>query len=244
MFGTMLLDVGVLLLVSGFIAVYRHHIKAGHARRALELPPVPVAAARDDRHLRISGRIVASDEGCLTAPCSGASAVWFRVRLWRIVARPHGPWAIILEQTESASFYVDDGSGQRAKVKALGPNVYAETTGFNQVLERTNAFLNERGANWSDGDRCEEECLRPGDDVSVVGFLQREPGVLQPMEYRDGMQDGERVVRGAPEHELIVGTPAALRRERGGVYRGGRIAMAIGALAMVAGLIARGIAPE
>ena len=72
-------------------------------------------------------------------------------------------------------------------------------------------FLHERGADWSGADLCEAESLRPGDGVSVVGFLQRGPSVLGPKEYRDGVQSGELMVDAAPGRDLIVGTPASLR---------------------------------
>ena len=85
-FGTMLICVGVLVAASGAIAMARHRARTAYALRIARLPPTQISDAREDQRVRIDGMAVARDEGgLLVAPCSGLPAVWFRVRVHRIV---------------------------------------------------------------------------------------------------------------------------------------------------------------
>jgi hypothetical protein len=249
MLGTMLVDVGIILIISGFVATFRHRVPAGHARRVFKLPESAIACGDTGRQSRITGRVVASDEGCLVAPCSGESAVWFRVRVRRKVARGRGGllWATVAEEAACKAFYIDDDSGESARVTAIGAKVYVDMKTFEmsspQVIERMGSFLGERGVGDVGADLFEEECLSPGDSVIVVGRLRRETGALRPSEYRD-VASRELTIRSESGQELIVGTQASLRRERGGVHLIGQVAMAVGALAVMVGFIARWIVPE
>jgi hypothetical protein len=89
----------------------------------------------------------------------------------------------------------------------------------------------------------EEECLHPGESVAVVGLPQRASGVPTRRRYRDA-HSSEWVMRAAPGQQVIVAKPEVLRRALRGTYLMGRIAMALGFLAIVAGVIAHQIAPE
>ena len=82
-------------------------------------------------------------------------AVWFRIRVKRRVGRQYGGegsggslWATFSEDVGSTSFYIDDGSGERAKVTAAGPNVYAGTYRFvtlpDRITDRVSALVCER----------------------------------------------------------------------------------------------------
>jgi hypothetical protein len=185
MFGTMLVDVGILVLVSGLISTYLHRIKARHARLALDLPQALAVRDGTEQPSRVSGCIVAPDDGCLVAPCSGASVVWFCIRVHRNVGRggKGSLWATLAEEVDSKSVYLEDGSGSRIRVALAGAAVYVDAKGFDtsspELVERVNAFLNQRGILSLDGDR-EEQCLVPGDSVNAVGLLRREGGELRP----------------------------------------------------------------
>jgi hypothetical protein len=188
----------------------------------------------------------------------------------------------VVDEEDVAPFYVEDGSGERARVVGTGGCLSADTKVFQTLspaaLERLTLFLTGRGHTWfellrtsqsktaaadcpatdrentktareplvgndSGAEIYEEECLRPGDSVTVMGLSRRGPSASGPMLYRDE-HASELVIQAAPGQELIVSTPKQLRRERRGVYLAGQIIMATGVLAILAGFVAHQITPE
>jgi E3 Ubiquitin ligase len=255
MFCVMLMYVGGMLVISGFVAAHLHRAEGRLARRAPHLPPRRAGdlVGTAEALVRVDGKVVAEDGGCLIAPCSGKPAAWFRVRLLQRLASRSGGigsggslWATLTNEVASAKFLIEDGSGERIRVNPEEISVAIETTAFRslspEALERLQKFLSQRGTSNFIADLYEEECLQPGDSVIAVGCIEREAGVAVAKEYRD-VPSSSLVMRAFPNEQVIVGTAASLGRQRGGAYLAGQIAMIAGASAMVTGLVIRLLLP-
>jgi len=254
MFGTMVMCVGMLLVVASLIVGSRYRAKAALAHRVLRLRSMPIAAVLDMRRVRVNGKIVRSEARSLVAPFSGDPSVWFRVRLRRVLGSGGGGdggggalWATIIEESDAAPFYVDDGSGQRAHVTATNFRTLAAGKTFDKLddeaSERLRAFLVDRGHEPTSADVYEEECLHPGEDVVVVGLSRRSAGEVRPELYRDA-PSSELLLQADSDQELIVATPEALRRARGGAFLATQTVMALGIVAIVVGIVVHKMIPE
>ena len=248
MFSTMLICVGVLLTVSGGIAIGLHRSVAALAARILGRRPVSIAEVVHDGPVRIDGTVTAGGEGTLIAPCSGEVVVWFRLRLRNFAGGGSGDggggsvWITAADEQCGMPFHVEDGSGAHAEIMTSRARVMAKAVGFRELPlgahDRVRLFLDERGIETCVADAYEEECLRVGERVSVAGPARREAGAPVPIPYRD-VPSSRLIVEAGPGQELVVGTPEAVRRARGGVYRGGWVAMVLGIAMIAVGLVGR-----
>jgi hypothetical protein len=247
MFSTMLICVGVLLMVSGGVAVWLNRSVAALARRMLGRRPVSIARVAVDGLVRIDGTVVAGDEGTLIAPCSGEAVVWFRLRLHNSAGGGGGDsgsplWVTVADEQCATAFRVDDGSGALAVVKPTGVHCMARTVRFPELPlgapDRVRLFLEARRSDRWMADVYEEESLRLGDRVTVNGPARREPDAPQQIVYRDG-PSSRIVLDAAAGGEVVVATPDAVRRALGGAYRAGRLAIVVGVAMFVAGLVGR-----
>src|ERR1019366_6546946 len=246
-FSTMLVSVGILLVASGGAAVSLRRSLATLAARLLGRRPVPIAQVVHDGPLRIDGTVTAGVEGTLIAPCSGEAVVWFRLRLRNLAAsaggEAGGPIMITIADEQCGTpFQVEDGSGAHAEIMTSGAQVMTKAVGFRELPlgahERVRLFLEGKGNETWIAEAYEEECLRPGDRVSVAGPARRDPMGPEPIPYRD-VPASRLIVEAIPGQELVVATPEAVRRALGGVNRGGRIAVVVGIAMIAAGLVGR-----
>jgi hypothetical protein len=250
MFGTMLISVGTLLVISGAVASWRHRTEAARARRILRLPQKRIVDLPAGEPARIEGKIV-PQQALLVAPCSGEAAVWFRVRLREFIGSAGGGdggggalWRTLVEEEFVTPFWVEDAFGGRARIIETEPQLSASAriTTFKTLspegLTRLRLVLSERGHEFTGADVYEEQCLHAGDVVNVVGLSRLEPGPTQPNLYRDA-PSVELVVQGGTDQELIVVSSETLRYARGGVYLAGRIAIVVGTLVLACGFIVR-----
>jgi hypothetical protein len=259
-FGMMLICVGVLGLVSGAIAMALHRARAERALRVIRLQPTRIANASQGGPVRIDGIAVAPEDGALlVAPCSDLPAVWFRVRVLRRLGSTGGQsggplWQPAIDEQHGTSFDVLDRGADRARVNASEAEILVDGQNFippenpslssaGHVLsqlahERVGRFLQGRGHEWWFGDMYEEQCICPGEGVSVVGLAGRDPGPVVPTPYRDA-PSSTLVLRAGPEQKLILVKPEAARRERYGVYLVGQIAVALGLASLIAGIVIR-----
>jgi len=247
MFSTMLICVGVLLTVSGAVAVGLHRSVATLATRVLRHRPVSIARVVLDGPVRIDGTVAAGDQGTLIAPCSGEAVVWFRLRLRNFAGGGGGEgggsvWVTVADEQCGTAFRVHDGSGAFAVVNPTGAHCIAKAVRFNELPlgahDRVRMFLEGRRTDWI-ADVYEEESLRLGDRVAVTGLARREPDTPKPILYRDGPSSRIVLDTAAGGGELVVVTPDAVRRALGGAYRGGRVAIVVGVAMFVAGLVGR-----
>jgi hypothetical protein len=205
--------VGVLLLWFGFLAM-RAVIRRARRRAAVlrAAPVTTIARAVGNGPVRIAGTIVAGDEGLVAAPFSGLSAVWVRVQ----VARAEGKRVSfpLVDKTASRPFYVDDGSGQLARVLPDGAcvecpsNTQEGSTWREPIIGSLDAILDEESARRIgpiplDVLRYSETALVPGDRVLVVGPSRREPGPSVETVYRS-LSTAKLDLCAKPEEEIVI----------------------------------------
>ena len=239
MIGTMLCCVGVLLLGSSAVVAARKGTTAVLAHRVLEATPVPIARivrSGRDGPVCLDGIVAAGERGTLVAPCSGRPVVWSRLKVWRNVEASVGRTRVtFVDEDQSVPFYVDDGSAPPARIATAGMRGIGVTEAFRtlppEALERVRTFLTERGYPHRIADGYEEESIRCGDRVSVVGLLHRDATSQAPASVLE--------VEGASDQELIVAIPGiALRTRRRATWASPLLAL-LGIAAIAAGFVVR-----
>jgi hypothetical protein len=159
----------------------------------------------------IEGEVRPSEQGLLTAPCSGRPAVWARVVAY---SASDETLVRVLDETAGRAFFIDDGSGQTARILPdrahvdLGPtrgllalkDLESRGTRSDDFSPGLRAFLRSRGRS-GDGLRdvvVDEVRLEPGESVVAVGVVQRGP-VAEESGYRG--VSGAALVMAAGEGE-------------------------------------------
>ncbi len=191
---------GILFLIGVIVAL--SNVKNWQRRqRIVQTPTTPIAHAPGNTVVEIKGRILPGEQGLVQAPFSGRHAVWCRVTVQEL--RRSGKsshWHTVLVEIDGRPFYVDDGSGQVARVMPGGANVILERQNvassgtFNDAAPHLEAFLRSRGkqsTTWlgfNKSIRYEEEVLAPHDALYALGPSRREPG--------PPVHDGYRMVPG------------------------------------------------
>ena len=196
---------GIVFLIGGIVLLLS--LKSMRRRkRIIGTPTSPVAQAPGNGPVELKGRIVPSEQGVLQAPFSGRHAVWVRVIVqeWRQHGRS-GSWYTILNEIDSRSFFIDDGSGQMARVLPQGAEVILDThtvgkSGtFNDAQPHLEAFLMSRGMKstnflgFNKSMQYQEEIMVPNDNIYALGPSRREAG--------PPVNDGYRMV---PSSQLIM----------------------------------------
>ena len=198
-FGGTLFFIGVIVGLTG-LKNYRRR------QRIIATPTSPAAQAPGNAPVEIKGRIVPGEQGVLQSPFSGRHAVWCRVTV--LEHRSSGRssyWATILKEIDQREFFVDDGSGQLAKILPHGAEVIldaqqvASSGTFNDASQHLHAFLASRGhaaTSWLGFNktmRYTEEVLVPNDPLYALGPSRRDPG--------PPVNDGYRM---SPSSQLVL----------------------------------------
>jgi hypothetical protein len=198
-FGGILFVIGVIVALTG-LKNYRRR------QRILATPTSPIAQDPGNGPVEVKGRIVPGEQGVLQTPFSGRHAVWCRVSVleYRSSGRS-GHWVTILREVDQREFFVDDGSGQMAKVIPVGAEVIldqqqiASSGTFNDAPPHLQAFLASRGHSttsflgFNKSMRYQEEVLAPGDPLYALGPSRRDAG--------PPVHDGYRM---APSSQLVL----------------------------------------
>lgn len=210
-FGTILFVIGIIVTLTGLKNFRRR-------KRILATPTSPIAQAPGNAPVEIKGRIVPGEQGVLQAPFSGRHAVWARITVME--HRQSGRssyWATIIKEVDQREFFVDDGSGQLAKIVPQGAEVIldaqqvASSGTFNDASPHLQAFLASRGhstTSWlgfNKSMRYTEELLVPQDPLYALGPSRREAGPPVNDGYR--MSPSSQLVLFAgmgEQHELIL----------------------------------------
>ena len=238
-FGGILLLIGVIVTLTG--------LKNWNRRsRILNTPTSPIAQAPGNGAVEIKGRIVPSEQGVVQAPFSGRYAVWVRVTVQELRRSGRSSyWATILNEIDARSFFVDDGSGQVARIMPQGANVMldAQNVGssgtFNDASPHLQAFLASRGlssTSWlgfNKSMRYNEEVLAPTDPLYALGPSRRDPGPPVSDGYRMAPSSQLVLYNGAgAAHELILTnkTEEQLTNKLSWGFVGGLVTTGIGAL--------------
>jgi hypothetical protein len=212
------LIIGGFIFVLGVIFTLSNIRNLKRRKRIIATPTLPVAQAPGGGVVEIKGRIVPGEQGVVQAPFSGRPAVWCRIHVeqYRSSGRS-GRWVTLHKEVDTRPFYVDDGSGQTARVMPHGAEVLLESQNvassgtFNDAAPHLEAFLASRGlksTNWLGFNkrmRYSEEVLSPHDALYALGPSRREAGPPVYDGYR--MAPGSQLVMFGdvgPEGELLL----------------------------------------
>jgi hypothetical protein len=94
-------------------------------KRILATPTSPVRQAMGGR-VEIKGHIAPSEDGLVVAPFSGREVVWARVTVERITGGTSSSSSVVLSKVDSRPFFVDDDSGEVARILPQGANVVVD----------------------------------------------------------------------------------------------------------------------
>lgn len=201
----LLIGGGVIFLIGAIIALV--NIKNMKRRsRIIATPTSPIAQAAGNGPVEIKGRVVPGDQGVVMAPFSGRTGVWVKIQVqeYRSSGRS-GYWATLLDELDHRPFYVDDASGQLARIDANGANVIVDThtvasSGmFSDAQPHIQQFLASRGistTSWIGMNkrmRFSEQVILPDGPIYAIGPSRREPG--------PPVNDGYRMV---PGNQLVM----------------------------------------
>ena len=223
-------------------------------KRIMDTPTSPIAQATGQGRVEVKGRVVAGEQGLLQAPFSGRHGVWVRITVQEHRSTGRSSyWATIVNEVDLRPFYVEDGSGQRARVMPQGAEVIldaqniANSGTFNDAPPHLQAFLAARGLSttsflgFNKRIRYDEQVLTVGDAIYALGPSQREPGPPVSDGYR--MVPGSQLVMFAGqggELELILTNKSEeqLVSKLLWGFVGGLITLGIGGLFILAGMVA------
>lgn len=201
-----LLVLGGIVLIVGVILTLTNLKNYKRRQRIVATPTSPIAQAPGNALVEIKGRIAPSEQGLVQTPFSGRHAVWVRVTVQELRSSGRSSyWHTLLAEVDARPFFVDDGSGQLARVMPLGAEVLLEKQNiassgtFNDPPPHLQAFLAARGlssTSWlgfNKSMRYEEEVLAPNDALYALGPSRRDPG--------PPVNDGYRMV---PSSQLVM----------------------------------------
>jgi hypothetical protein len=188
-------------------------------------PRVPIQAAPAGARVHIRGLIAAGEQGLILTPFTGRRAVWARIAVEEREGK--SGWRQILLAEEGRVFFVDDGSGERARVDPASAYVLAERetvaeSGFLRDMPvEIEAFLAMRGLTsktdfgFNKAMRCVETVLVEGARIAAIGTSERRAGPVVTSGYRS-VASTELVLSTStrPSTELVLATEGAARQRR------------------------------
>lgn len=205
MSSVVLIVAGVLFFI-GALMTFGNIKNFRRRQRIIATPTSPVAQAPGNNRVEIKGRVVPSEQGVVQTPFSGRHAVWCRVTVQELRSSGRSTyWHTVITEVDARSFFVDDGSGQMARILPENAEVMLEKQNvassgtFNDPPPHLVAFLQSRGrstTSWlgfNKSMRYEEEILVPGDALYALGPSRRDPG--------PPVNDGYRMV---PTSQLVM----------------------------------------
>jgi hypothetical protein len=251
---------GGALFFIGIVSALTNLKNFARRRRVRAIPTSSISQSTGGL-VEIKGYIVAGEKGLVEAPISERQVVWARVTVQQAHssgggdgAVPTTSWTTVLQEITGGPFFVDDGSGEVARILPSGANVIldaksvAESGTFYDASPGFEAFLlshdlsskNFFGFNKTLSLR--EELLTPGDTLYALGPSRREPGPpasegsdlaapSQLVMYADPGAHGELILTNKSEKQL------AARLTRQFVF--GLACMGAGALLFAAGVLIR-----
>jgi hypothetical protein len=247
---------GIGLFFIGVVIVLSNLNNLARRKRILATPMSPVRQAMGGR-VEIKGHIVPSEDGLVMAPFSGREVVWARVTVERITASTgSSSSSVVLSKVDSRPFFVDDNSGEVARILPQDANVVVDkavvSSGFGQPPPHIEDFMRARDLSTTDffGGRktmiYTEELLAPGDALYAIGPSRRDPGPpvsdgtavapsSQLVMYADSGARGELILTNKAEEQLVS------RLLRG--FALGLICTGAGALAFLVGVVLAVLVP-
>jgi len=215
------------VLIIGVVTVAGSAGNWRRRQRIIATPTTPIAQCSGDSVVEIKGKVVASEQGSFKTPFSGRDAVFCRITVQERRSRGKSSyWHTVVEEIDARDFYVEDGSGQQARIQPKGANTVldkqsvASSGMFNDPPPQLTSFLQARGVSsetWLGTNKNMqylEEVLAPGDSLYAIGPSHREAGPPAPDAYRDapasrlvmsGMNSGamELLISNKSEDDLV-----------------------------------------
>jgi hypothetical protein len=247
-----LVIVGGFMTLVGGLSMARGREDLARRRRIMSTPTSRITEAQGGL-VEIAGRLVVGDKGTISAPFSGRAAVFVRVLVEEYRQRgKSGTWVTVFSESMAREFYVEDGSGERARIDPTGAKFVldrqkiASSGTFKDPPPALAEFLARHGlesTSWlgfNKSMRYEEELVGVGDMVYALGPSRREAGPPALDGYRTGATtqlvlssmgtgDGELLVSNKAEKELVS---KMLR-----VFVVGAVVVALGLGVVAAGLL-------
>jgi hypothetical protein len=236
---------GIALFLTGVVTMLSNLNNVARRKRIRATPTSPVREAMGGL-VEIKGRIAPSEDGLVMAPFSGREVVWAHVTVERITGGTSSSSSVVLSKVDSRPFFVDDDSGEVARILPQGANVVVDkavvSSGLRQPPPHIEDFLRARGLSSTDffGRRKTmsylEELLAPGDALCALGPSRRDPG--PPASDDTGVAPSSQLVMyaGTGAHGELILTNKAEEQLVSRLLRGfvlGLICTGAGALAFL-----------
>jgi hypothetical protein len=181
---------GALTVFGGIVVLAMSRSDLERRRKILATPTSRIANAPGTGLVEIKGRIVPGEQGFVQTPFSHTPCVWYRICVeeYHSGHKGGGHWSKVHTECDGRVFYVDDGSGQLARVQPRNANVVldvlnvAQSGTFRDPTPDLQAFLHSRGLHstgllgFNRSLRYREERLVPGDHLFALGPSMREAG--------------------------------------------------------------------
>ena len=144
--------IGGILALVGVIVMLANIRNMQRRARIKATPTSKIAQASGVGHVEINGAVVPGDNGVFATPIGNKPAVWARVVVQELRRRgKSSTWVNIYKETYDRVFYVDDGSGERARVHTerammVLDQAQVASTGFlRNPTPQVQQFLAQRG---------------------------------------------------------------------------------------------------
>ena len=184
-----LLFLGAGLVGMGMILVLSNLKNVARRKHILATATSPISQAMGGP-VEIKGNIVPSEKGLVEAPLSGRQAVWTRVTVTQFNSGSGttGGSSTVLNEVNGRPFFVDDSSGEVARIIPDGANVVLDQQSvgnsgqFHDAPPGFEEFLSARGLSsksffgFNKTMSFYEELLTPGDALYARGPSRREQG--------------------------------------------------------------------
>ena len=183
-----LLSLGAVLVLMGMILVLSNLKNVARRKRILATATSPISQAMGGP-VEIKGNIVPSEKGLVEAPLSGRQAVWTRVTVTQFSGSGNSSGSsTVLKEVNGRPFFVDDSSGEVARIIPDGANVVLDQQSvgnsgqFNDAPPGIEEFLSARGLSsksffgFNKTMSFYEELLAPGDALYARGPSRRDHG--------------------------------------------------------------------
>jgi hypothetical protein len=236
--------IGLICIIAGGIGAATNWKNMARRRRVLDTPTSRVCDAPGNQPVEIKGYIVPGEEGMIQTPFSGRPAVWARILVqeWRSTGRS-GYWATLIDETEARTFYVDDQSGQRARIEPMGATIVVDSVNvansgtFNDANPHIQAFVASRGLNtqswlgFNKRMKFDEQALVPNSPLYAIGPSRRDAGYAgsQLAMFAFPGPLGELILTNKTEEQLVSGWMWK--------FVGSLVAVGFGALFLLAGVV-------
>jgi hypothetical protein len=245
---------GGLVLLIGWALLQPDADDERRRKRILRGKTTRIRDAADDTVIEIRGRVTVDDPASLlVAPFSKREVVWVRVDIDETKRSAMGAWEVrvpVHDRTRCIPFFLDDGSGTRARVSLddahvlLPRQLVMDQTPLCAAPPEALAYLGSAGIAALDRADTEkklwfyERAIRVGDELLVVGRARPERTSIE--DYRTADRCLHLTAGVGPDDELVVTklTEARLLASVRPSRPLGWSFTVLGALALVAGVIA------